>query len=111
MPQAQKGADYMAATNEETRLFPVDQETIRQAEIRWAIRQAAKALRSRGYRPTDQIVGYLMSGDPSFITSYKGARHQIRRIDRDELLEAMVAYFFKDDAVTHMSDDMHQSSL
>lgn len=104
-----KGADDMATSNEKTRLFPVDRETIRQAEIRRAIRQAAKALRDRGYQATDQIVGYIMSGDPAFITSHNGARYQIRRVDPDELLAAMVAHFFKDDAVARWPDDMHQS--
>jgi len=48
------------------------------------------ALEERGYNPVDQIVGYLLSGDPSYITSHKNARNIIRQIDRDDLAEVLV---------------------
>ncbi|MBR2133799.1 MAG: IreB family regulatory phosphoprotein [Eubacterium sp.] len=48
------------------------------------------ALKEKGYNPTSQIVGYLLSEDPTYITTHKNARSLIRRIDRDELLAAMV---------------------
>lgn len=48
------------------------------------------ALREKGYNPTNQIVGYIMSGDPTYITSYKNARSMIMRVERDELLEELV---------------------
>ncbi len=48
------------------------------------------ALREKGYNPTNQIVGYIMSGDPTYITSYKSARSMIMRVERDELLEELV---------------------
>ena len=44
----------------------------------------------KGYNPINQIVGYILSGDPTYITSYKEARNKIRKIERDELLEKMV---------------------
>ena len=49
-----------------------------------------KAMQEKGYNPINQIVGYIMSGDPTYITSHKNARSLIRKIDRDELLKAMV---------------------
>ena len=49
-----------------------------------------KALREKGYNPVNQMVGYIMSGDPTYITSHNGARNLIRQIERDELLEKMV---------------------
>ncbi|MGI6145383.1 MAG: IreB family regulatory phosphoprotein [Clostridia bacterium] len=48
------------------------------------------ALQEKGYNPINQIVGYLLSGDPAYITSYKNARSLIRKLDRDEILEELV---------------------
>ena len=48
------------------------------------------AMKEKGYDPVNQIVGYLLSGDPTYITSYKNARYMILRIERDELLEELV---------------------
>ena len=48
------------------------------------------AMKEKGYDPVNQIVGYLLSGDPTYITSYKNARYLILRIERDELLEELV---------------------
>ncbi|MDR2519476.1 MAG: IreB family regulatory phosphoprotein [Eubacteriaceae bacterium] len=52
-----------------------------------------KALKEKGYNPVNQIVGYIMSGDPTYITSHKDARSQIKRLDRDELLEEIVSFY------------------
>jgi len=51
------------------------------------------ALEEKGYNPVTQIVGYIMSGDPSYITSYKNARALIRKMERDELLEELVKVY------------------
>ena len=48
------------------------------------------ALREKGYKPINQIVGYILSEDPTYITTYNNARSLIRRIDRDELLQILV---------------------
>ncbi len=52
-----------------------------------------EALKEKGYNPISQIVGYILSGDPSYITSYNGARSLIVAIERDELLECVVKYY------------------
>ena len=52
-----------------------------------------EALVEKGYNPINQIVGYILSGDPTYITSHKEARNKIRQIERDELLEKMVRYY------------------
>ncbi len=52
-----------------------------------------KALEEKGYDPITQIAGYLLSGDPTYITSYNDARSNIRRIERDELIEELVRYY------------------
>lgn len=51
------------------------------------------ALKAKGYNPINQIVGYIMSGDPTYITSHNGARTKIRKLERDEILEELVAYY------------------
>ena len=53
-------------------------------------KEILKALVEKGYNPINQIVGYILSGDPTYITSYNNARNKIRTIERDELLEKMV---------------------
>ncbi len=53
------------------------------------------ALNEKGYNPINQIVGYIMSGDPTYITSHNGARNKIRKLERDEILEELVAYYLK----------------
>lgn len=51
------------------------------------------ALEAKGYNPANQIVGYIMSGDPSYITSYGNARNIIRQIERDDIVEVMLKSF------------------
>lgn len=53
------------------------------------------ALRERGYNPINQLVGYLLSGDPAYITSHNNARNLIRRIERDEILEELVKSYLE----------------
>ena len=52
-----------------------------------------KALSEKGYNPVNQIVGYIMSGDPTYITSHKGARSLIMKVERDEILEELMAVY------------------
>ena len=54
------------------------------------LKEVYQALTEKGYNPINQIVGYILSGDPTYITSYNDARNKIRTIERDELLEKMV---------------------
>ncbi len=51
------------------------------------------ALEEKGYEPVNQIIGYLLSWDPAYITSHKNARDMIRKVDRDELLKVLVKFF------------------
>ena len=51
------------------------------------------ALREKGYNPVNQIVGYIMSGDPTYITSHKGARSLIMKVERDEILEELMSVY------------------
>jgi uncharacterized protein (UPF0297 family) len=64
-----------------------------QMDKRETLMEIYSALTERGYNAIDQIVGYLTSGDPSYITSHNNARNLIRRIDRDTLLQNLVKYY------------------
>ena len=53
------------------------------------------AMAEKGYNPVNQIVGYIMSGDPTYITSYKGARSMIMKVERDELVEELLKEYIQ----------------
>ncbi len=73
---------------DKTMHFEVEREkNIKSKEI---LKEVHEALVEKGYNPINQIVGYILSGDPTYITSHKDARNKIRTIERDELLEKMV---------------------
>lgn len=57
------------------------------------LKRVYDALVEKGYNPVNQIVGYIMSGDPTYITSYKNARSLIMKVERDELLEELMANY------------------
>ena len=57
------------------------------------LKDVYEALVEKGYNPINQIVGYILSGDPTYITSHNDARNKIRIIERDELLEKLVKYY------------------
>lgn len=54
-----------------------------------------KALKEKGYNPVNQIVGYIMSGDPTYVTSYNGARSLIMKVERDELVEELLKAYIQ----------------
>ncbi len=73
---------------DKTMNFQVErEENTRTKEI---LKDVYQALTEKGYNPINQIVGYILSGDPTYITSHNNARNKIRSIERDELLEKMV---------------------
>ncbi len=74
--------------SDKTMNFRVERDkNIKAEEI---LKQVYEALAEKGYNPINQIVGYILSGDPTYITSHNNARNLIRMIERDELLEKMV---------------------
>lgn len=56
-----------------------------------------RALKEKGYNPINQIVGYIMSGDPSYITAHNGARTLIQKLETDEILEELVKFYVAED--------------
>ena len=79
---------------EETMMFKVENEEINDASI--IIKKVCQALSEKGYNPINQLVGYLLSGDPTYVTSYNNARSMMRRLERDEILEELVSNYVKD---------------
>jgi len=79
---------------EPTISFSIHEDKDRQ--MKDTLTQVYDALRQKGYNPINQIVGYLLSEDPTYITTHNNARSLIRRIDRDELLQAMVKSYLND---------------
>ncbi|MFA5604097.1 MAG: IreB family regulatory phosphoprotein [Bacilli bacterium] len=67
-----------------------ESDTFQDALIGETIREVIEILEERGYNPIDQIVGYLMSGDPGYISSHKEARNKITKFDRTEILECLI---------------------
>ena len=64
-----------------------------EATVRDIMTRVYVALREKGYDPVNQIVGYIISGDPTYITSHQNARYLIRRLERDEILEYVVKFY------------------
>ncbi len=73
---------------DKTMNFRVEKEKNNNAKI--ILKEVYEALVEKGYNPINQLVGYILSGDPTYITSHNDARNKIRQIERDELLEKMV---------------------
>ena len=67
-----------------------DLTVLRQELIMISINEVIKAIEERGYNPTSQLIGYLLSGDPTYITSYKDARKKIAKFSREEVLMAII---------------------
>ncbi len=70
-------------------------ENNRDEEIRQILTEVYQALIEKGYNPISQLVGYILSGDPTYVTGYKNARALICKVERDELLEALMRYYLQ----------------
>ena len=76
-----------------TQFFKVEKAP--ELQVSDVIKIVYQALSEKGYNPVNQIVGYIMSGDPTYITSYKNARSMIMKVERDELVEEMLKQYIK----------------
>ena len=76
-----------------TQFFKVEVEP--ETGVKAILSAVFEALSEKGYNPVNQIVGYIMSGDPTYITSYKNARSLIMKIERDELVEELFKEYIK----------------
>ena len=77
--------------NDATAVFSVHNE--KDQEIRQILKEVYEALKEKGYNPINQIVGYILSEDPTYITTHQGARNKIRKLDRDDILQAVLKYY------------------
>ena len=78
---------------DETVRFNLDDSN--KKEISETLTDVYKSLNEKGYNPINQILGYLISGDPAYITSYNNARSDIRRLERDDLIEELLKEYAK----------------
>ncbi len=77
----------------ETQYFKFQKEP--EQIVRELIDDIYQALKEKGYNPVSQIVGYIMSGDPTYITNHQGARSLIMKVERDELVEELLKEYIK----------------
>ena len=77
--------------NDATAVFSVHNE--KDLEIRQILKEVYDALKEKGYNPINQIVGYILSEDPTYITTHNGARNKIRKLDRDDILQSVLKYY------------------
>lgn len=86
-------------TLDETIMFKLDD--LNKKTVRETLEQVYAALEEKGYDPINQIVGFLLSGDPAYIPRHNDARNLIRRHERDEILEKVLTYY-----ITHQDKDL-----
>ena len=77
-----------------TRKFSIQND--KDPEIKKILSSVYQSLQEKGYNPINQIVGYILSEDPTYITNYNSARALIRKLDRDELLQELVKQYLRD---------------
>ena len=81
----------MTTVHEPTMTFSIHEE--REREMRQTLMVIYDALREKGYNPISQLVGYVMSGDPTYITNHNNARALVTRVERDEIVEELFRYY------------------
>ncbi len=80
--------------DDKTMTFSLERD--REGDIRRILTTVYDALKEKGYNPINQILGYILSEDPTYITTHNNARSLIRRVDRDELLEVLVKSYLRE---------------
>jgi uncharacterized protein (UPF0297 family) len=80
--------------NDKTMTFSLGDQT--EQQIRITMQTVYEALQEKGYNPINQLVGYILSEDPTYITTHNNARNLIRKFDRDTLLQYIVKYYISD---------------
>ena len=83
----------MSENLHDTQFFQTVQEN--KMDVSQVLELVYNALSEKGYNPVNQIVGYVMSGDPTYITSHKNARSLIMKVERDDILELLLSYYIK----------------
>ncbi len=86
-----------------TQFFKVEMEQV--DSVKMILEEVFNALSEKGYNPVNQIVGYIMSGDPTYITSHKNARSIIMKAERDELVEELLTEYIKNNGWAMEEDE------
>jgi len=94
----QKSEVYMMSSFDQTMRFNFPEEPV-EHNVKEVLLQVYEALQEKGYNPINQIVGYLLSGDPAYIPRHKDARNLIRKLERDEIIEELMKSYLKDNKI------------
>ena len=89
-----QGREIMQNLNN-TQFFKVEKEP--ELQVKDVLRVVFAAMKEKGYNPVNQIVGYIMSGDPTYITSHNNARSLIMKVERDEVVEELLKAYIKNE--------------
>ncbi|EGQ27621.1 protein of hypothetical function DUF965 [Sporosarcina newyorkensis 2681] len=92
--ESESGVSSMNSSDE-TMKFNFPEESMEE-EVKAVMLHVYKALEEKGYNPINQIVGYLLSGDPAYIPRHEDARSLIRKLERDEILEELVKFYIRE---------------
>lgn len=76
-------------------LVEKEKECVKQQNTKEILQEVYRSLEEKGYKPINQLVGYLISGDPTYITNYNGARALISKLERDEILEEVLKIYLE----------------
>ena len=74
----------------------IDTIVNQQVEVSQVLETVCAALKAKGYNPIGQLVGYILSGDPTYITSFNGARSMIQKVERDEILDELIQFYLSE---------------
>ncbi|GAA3900148.1 IreB family regulatory phosphoprotein [Anoxybacillus suryakundensis] len=92
--ECESGVQKTVSSFDNTMQFNFPEEPM-DVDVREVLLTVYDALQEKGYNPINQIVGYLLSGDPAYIPRHKDARNLIRKVDRDELIEELVKFYLR----------------
>ena len=94
LPSKSESEVLVVSSFDKTMKFNSSDESMEQ-EVKHVMLHVHTALEEKGYHPINQIVGYLLSGDPAYIPRHQDARNMIRKLERDEILEELVNFYIK----------------
>lgn len=99
MENISEGVKIMGESIDNTQYFKTKPEV--EIQVKEVLDLVYNAMDEKGYNPVNQIVGYIMSGDPTYITSHKGARSMIMKVERDELVEELLTEYIRNKSWEH----------
>ena len=92
-----------------TQFFQVNPEN--EVPVKHVLDTVYHAMEEKGYNPVNQIFGYIMSGDPTYITNHNGARSMIMKVERDEIVEELLKEYIKNESWKDTDEDSHKGTF